>query len=309
MAKTDSHKAKKARVHHREQPQEDGHFHETVGADLRAARKDRSLTVDEIADKLRLKAENIRAIEESDFDALPGKAYAIGFVRAYAQHMGTGKAAEAEEYVRRFKAEMTDAEDLKFNSITRKDPAKRLPFGLIATGAATLVLAVMVWRMADRAVGAGDDVIDAFQPGLPEVVTLAQPDPEPGDPGGSENGRMGTQGATDGDDAVMDESADVMSDIPDGTLWGSENHDARIRVKALTDVWLRIEVEGRVMFERILKTGDSYSPPVSIDTNIATRNASELEIYVDGRYIRRLGQKGDGFAGARLDPDALLEGP
>lgn len=288
MKKPASQSSAKQRLHYREQAQEEGHFQETVGADLRSARTDRSLTIDDVAHALRLKAANIRAIEQSDFDALPGKTYAIGFVRAYAQHMGAKSGEEAEEYVRRFKAEMTDAEELKFNSITRKDPGKRIPYGLLAMGALTLILAIMVWRIADRAVGAGDDVMDAFQPGLPEAAT----------PAGA---------SVDKGDGTVDAGAIQKSDIPDGTLWGGENHDARIRIKALSDVWLRIEVEGRVMFERVLATGDSYAPPARGETHIATRNASELEIYVDGGYIGHLGEAGDGFAGAKLDPDALLE--
>lgn len=299
-----SHTSKKQRLHYREQAREDGLFQETVGADLRAMRTERDLGIEDVAGELRLKAEDIRAIEESDFDALPGKTYAIGFVRAYARFMGAAPGTEAEEYVRRFKAEMTDAEELKFNSITRKDPRKRLPFGLMVTGAMTLIIAVMIWRMADRAVGAGEDVLDAFQPELPEVADLARIGAD--QMGGSGLAEAGLSFSPAGNDPVAT-GAIGPSDIPDGVLWGSENHTARIRIKALSDVWLRIEVDGRVMFERILKTGDSYSPSGRGKASIATRNASELEIYVDGRYIRRLGKEGEPFAAARLDPDTLLE--
>lgn len=298
--------SEKPRPHFREQPQDDGHYHETVGADLRAARTERKQSIDDIAEQLRLKPELVRAIEESDFDKLPGKTYAIGFVRAYAKLVGAEHGSQAEEFVRRFKAEMTDAEELKFNANTRKDPGRRIPWGLLATGAATLLLAISVWRMADTAVGAGDDVLDAFQPDLPKAVFRSP-------------SALGTGDALVGDalfgDAVepdVEAGEPVTSvpdaEIPDGTFWGSENYDARMRVKALSDVWLRVEVGPQVMFERVLKAGDSYAPPSHGDIRILTRNAGDLEIYVDGNYIRRLGKDGDALGGAKLDPDVLLGG-
>lgn len=311
----------KSRAHFREQPQEDGHFSETIGADLRAARREKGLSLNDVASTLRLKSDDIQAIEESDFEALPGKTYAIGFVRAYAQMMGAAAGPEAEEFVRRFKAEIT-AEENKFHSSTRQDPRERIPYGLVATAAVTLMLGVGVWRMADTAVGAGDDVLEAYQPSLPQPIVRETTAREAGLPAGG-RGPQGdvilvpSQAPLDNEAGFQTISAPALtatdainlrSDIPDGTSWGTENHDARIRMKALADVWLRVEVEGRVMFERVLVTGDSYIPPNRGDARIVTRDAGDLEIYVDGSYIRRLGSKGDAFAGATLAPEALLAG-
>lgn len=293
----------KKRSHYREQPQEDGHFQETIGADLSSARREKGLSLNDVAASLRLKSEHIQAIEESDFEALPGKTYAMGFVRAYAKLMGAKPGPEAEEFVRRFKAEMTGAEELKFNSMTRKDPRRRIPFGLLATGAMTFMLATFVWRMADTAIGAGDDLLDAYQPSLPRQVvrdTLL--------PGGERVALAPTDATNDQDPDLPEGAQDQMADVPNGMTWGAENHDSRIRMKALKDVWLRVEVDGRVMFERVLSTGDSYMPPNRGGTRIVTRNAGDLEIYVDGGYIRRLGGEGDALGGATLDPDALLAG-
>lgn len=316
----------KKRAHFREQPQEDGHFSETIGADLRAARREKGLSLNDVAATLRLKSDDIRAIEESDFEALPGKTYAIGFVRAYAQLMGAAAGPEAEEFVRRFKVEMIDAEENRFHSSTRKDPRKRIPYGLVATAAVTLMLGIGVWRMADTAVGAGDDVLEAYQPSLPQPVVRETTAREAGLSAGGRGPQGGvilvpSQAPLDKEAGFRTISAPVpaparpvaeainlRSDIPDGTSWGTENHDARIRMKALADVWLRVEVEGRVMFERVLATGDSYIPPGRGGARIVTRDAGDLEIYVDGSYIRRLGSKGDAFAGATLDPEALLAG-
>lgn len=328
MGKAKSKKqGKKKRLHFRERQEAGGHFNETVGADLRTARTHRGLNVEDIASNLKIKPEFVRAIEESDFDALPGKTYAVGFVRAYADMMG----ARSEEYMRRFKAEMTGAEELKFNSITAKDKKKPLPLGQFVTAAVTVVLAVVVWQNAEEAIQAGSDVLEAFKPSPPETLVVEGE-------GGYSTSEISSEvlvGTTNREsekliappeisegDAESEESASssfelvepvltprpLPSPLADGTHWGSENHDARVRFKALADTWLRVSAEDRVMFERVLKAGDSYSPPNSESTVLATRNAGDLEVYVDGRYVKPLGQKGQSFAGRVVDADKLLTG-
>ncbi|MBL8658551.1 MAG: DUF4115 domain-containing protein [Rhodospirillales bacterium] len=79
-----------------EQDQETG-----IGATLREKRLRRGLTLDNIAETLRVRRHFLQAIEEGRFEALPGPTYASGFVRAYADLLGM-HSGEAE---RQFKIE------------------------------------------------------------------------------------------------------------------------------------------------------------------------------------------------------------
>lgn len=58
------------------------------GAVLRAARTERQLSVDRVAMALRLSARQVLALEEEDFDRLPGPTYVRGYLRNYAQYLG-----------------------------------------------------------------------------------------------------------------------------------------------------------------------------------------------------------------------------
>ncbi len=58
---------------------------QTIGAILRAARKARDLTVDEVATRLRLMHRQIEAMETDDFASLGQPVFARGFVRNYAR--------------------------------------------------------------------------------------------------------------------------------------------------------------------------------------------------------------------------------
>ncbi len=72
-----------------------------VGTVLRRAREAQNEDLRVAATHLRIRDAYLRAIEEGRFDELPTGAYAVGFVRAYAIHLGL----DGDKLVQRFKAE------------------------------------------------------------------------------------------------------------------------------------------------------------------------------------------------------------
>ncbi|HUZ72479.1 MAG TPA: helix-turn-helix domain-containing protein [Stellaceae bacterium] len=77
------------------------HARATVGDLLRDARREHGVEIETIAASLRIRAPYLAAIEQGRYDRLPGPVYALGFVRAYALHLGL----DGDEAVRRFKQE------------------------------------------------------------------------------------------------------------------------------------------------------------------------------------------------------------
>jgi hypothetical protein len=58
------------------------------GARLQAARRDQELSIHQVALALKLKAEQVAAIESMQFQKLPGLGYALGYVRGYGELLG-----------------------------------------------------------------------------------------------------------------------------------------------------------------------------------------------------------------------------
>ncbi|MSQ41763.1 MAG: hypothetical protein EXR65_01815 [Dehalococcoidia bacterium] len=58
-----------------------------LGELLRAARRQRALTIAEIANDTRINADYLEALEQEHYDVLPAPVYARGFLRAYAKHL------------------------------------------------------------------------------------------------------------------------------------------------------------------------------------------------------------------------------
>lgn len=73
----------------------------SAGDVLRQQREALGLDLDDVAAALRIKPDYLAALEAGRPDVLPGPTYAIGFVRAYSDHLGL----DGSEILRRFKAE------------------------------------------------------------------------------------------------------------------------------------------------------------------------------------------------------------
>ena len=72
-----------------------------VGRELRAAREQHGLSLEELSARTRLGLERLKAIEDEEFDRLPPVVYLKGLVRAYAAEVGLNPSATAQRYLDR----------------------------------------------------------------------------------------------------------------------------------------------------------------------------------------------------------------
>jgi hypothetical protein len=75
-----------------------------IGYSLRSARERQGLGFPEIELATKIRAKYIRALEEEDFEALPGDSYVRGFLRTYAEYLGLDGEIYVDEYASRFHA-------------------------------------------------------------------------------------------------------------------------------------------------------------------------------------------------------------
>ena len=60
----------------------------SFGGDLRRERELREVSLQEISEATKISMKFLHAIEENQFDLLPGGVFNVGFIRAYANHIG-----------------------------------------------------------------------------------------------------------------------------------------------------------------------------------------------------------------------------
>ncbi len=95
----------------------------------------------------------------------------------------------------------------------------------------------------------------------------------------------------------------------DPRVYGLSNANARIVIHALEDSWVEVsDVEGVLLFSRVLRKGDSYRVANQQGATFVTGNAGGLELRVDGQVTPAIGPAGVVRRNVRLEPDLLKAG-
>jgi cytoskeleton protein RodZ len=142
----------------------------TVGQLLRETREGYGSDIPRVAAALRIRAAYLEAIEEGRYDRLPGPVYALGFVRAYAVHLGL----DGEEAVRRFKLEAEGFEAQRDLSFPVPLAERSIPGGAMVLAALILaVCAYGIWYYLSSSAGQRPDRVS------PVPAELAKPKPAP----------------------------------------------------------------------------------------------------------------------------------
>ena len=108
-----------------------------IGNSLREARERQGLGYPEIELATKIRAKYIRALEEEDFDAIPGDAYTRGFLRTYAEYLGLDGDVYVDEYASRFLTSWRDeplARRERPRVRTRQRPIERRAVLLVLAG-------------------------------------------------------------------------------------------------------------------------------------------------------------------------------
>lgn len=124
--------------------------HETLGEALRAVRHDKGLTVEEVAERTRVRRAYLEAIEEMRLDALPSRPFTIGYIRAYASALGL----DPELAIERFKSdEPVLDEPLRAPVGVPEEKDPRVAAFLV--GALVIIAAIVMWNVAQRSMMEG----------------------------------------------------------------------------------------------------------------------------------------------------------
>ncbi len=95
---------------------------------------------------------------------------------------------------------------------------------------------------------------------------------------------------------------EAITDQAGERIFGKENPNARLILKANANVWVRIEdAKGNVVMTRTLLAGDSYRVPNRKGLVVIARDGGLLSYSIDGAKKGNLGSKGEILVGRPLD--------
>jgi len=147
-----------------------------VGQELRAARLRRGDDLAAVSRVLKIRKDHLDALEEDKFEKLPGRAYAVGFVRSYAEYLGLDPVAAVE----RFKEETAGRSDGTYQiTLVPDTDERRLPHGwLIIVGVLVVIIGYAAYRLAisaDALLSQPVAPVPARMAPRPPVATFTRP--------------------------------------------------------------------------------------------------------------------------------------
>lgn len=286
-----------------------------VGEILRRARVYYNQSIDEVGGILRIRSTHLEAIEQNRIDDLPGRVYAFGFVRAYAEYLGL----DGEKIVKLFKSQIgapvNDRPDLHMPVAASESKSPNMwiivsslmvlaagAFFMMKSGGETLEPAeVKVAKTVQEIPPVPQELYEdtgAVGPFLPST-TAQQATVNPTPDATATAATAPSSGTSTGSVATSSapvEPAVVPANMP-------------VVLKLKDSAWVEIrDVSGKALLSRILKPGDSYIVPATVKGLVLdTGNVGALEFTVEGKVLSAFGEKGDVRRGIKLEPDFLKE--
>ena len=289
----------------------------TAGEMLKTARTTgrRKREIATISKLLCIREEFLTALEEGDYRAIPEVVYILGFARSYAVELGLDpevviaklkkelglvkekkeepkKEEPKKEEIKEKKEEIPEVKIVKTKPEIKKEPIKINKAVLIGKSKSAIqyVKKYWLWFLGGFALLL---VIIALC-----VVLFA----------GNKKEEV-AQNANNVQEIVAEE---VVIPEPDFRYPIHEKFDeknskeARVVLQAEKESWVKIEdARGNSVFSRVLIPGDVYYLPAGDKFKATFGNVGAIDVWVDGRLIKKLGPANTKKTGISMNPDAL----
>ena len=272
----------------------------TLGAALRAARLASGKSLAEYAVITRVHTRFLKALEESDFSALPSRVFAIGYVRAYA----TALDLDEQLAVERFKRESPDGTvplqapvGVAFEDVRRYSPR-------VIAAVAAVGIAVIGWNVFQRI-----SLMHAPEPSdivaVPQswkkgevtgqtVVDVGAPRPAPADqttpliyitPGleAELTGIDPTDAAAVAAAAALNAPPVQAAFNPRGVIYGAPATASQVVLQASKPGVLVVHLgDGQVLFARQMAAGEAWRAPVGLSATLDVSDPTAFDVYLNG---------------------------
>lgn len=281
-----------------------------LGEELREARLTLGASIEDMAAQLRIHRRYLLALEEGRIRDLPGPAYAVGFMRSYAAALGL----DADEVVRRFRDVAGGAaakpSELVFPTPV---PSRGVPAGaLVVVGACLAIGAYVAWYHWS---GSGDRIVDVVPPVPPRLDAAVEEGQRIREPAES----LPAVAAPPADEPPAApppraESAGAGAPRPDPVPAPAQTRMAappavapRVVLRARGDSWVQIRDSrsNQVIFDRVMRNGDTYEVPDREGLVLTTGKAENLDVMLDGEVTPTLAGATGVRRGIPLDPARL----
>ena len=242
-----------------------------IGETLRKERERQRMTIQDVEDGTSIRASYIEAIENGEYDKMPGRVYAKGFVKNYANFLNLN----GDEMVKQFVAEVSPAaevvEQVKDISAEKKSTSfsisgRRLEieekFSSNKFVAAIVAIAVLVGGIFYFIKDSAPEVAQVDAKKTQEV----QPAPPP---------------------------EQVASVTPAPAPETPKVDGVNLQASFSDDCWMLVTIDGAVVYEGVINAGQVMDWKGNNNVNVRVGNAGAVDFVMNGQSFGKLGAEGD----------------
>ena len=242
-----------------------------IGPELAAARTRVGLSVDELADRTRIRPHVIESIEVDDFAACGGDFYARGHIRTLARVLGKDPVPLLERFEERYASAPVNARtvfeaELSTGMVGSMRRTSGGPNWALLVGA--VLALVMVWSLVRLFAGTGEEVLEDPPPMLDGAAGIGA---------AAEPGRRDRQDV--GDRAVAGGQAAAAGD-PVATTLTAVDGSTRVVVR---------DGRGAVVHDGSLLAGEVQQLEVGPPITVTADDGSVVSVSLDGRDLGLVG--------------------
>jgi len=253
---------------------------EKPGEYLKAAREAKGLTLSEMAERTRISLSFLQAVEEDDYDSIPGEVFVTGFLRSYAKELGL----KEKEVMARYR-EVSQGENQASPEPQKKPdryappaPAKKAVSGrLIYILVMGVVAAVAAYLLAGPSEGPAPKPVTsppaAEKPAVRQAATFA--------------GETSAFGRTT---TVTASAAETLAEAPPQKI--PEGTAVYLRLTAREETWYNVNLDGSGTRSDLLEPGEVMDIAAKREVVLDLGNAGGVDITYNGKPIKPFGPTG-----------------
>lgn len=246
----------------------------TVGQILMRTRDYYGQSLEQVEVNLNIRASQLYALENGHLENLPGRVYAIGFVRSYSEYLGL----DGDKMVQLFKAQSVGKNvkpDLQFPVTYDESRVPNLFIILISLVA--IVLFITYWTIFYTPTKYVEKI-----PPVPEILKQS----------------------------TLTPAKIVAEEPPQPLLEVIKKDSPKMELVVNEDSWIEIKnAKGEKLVSQVLRPGDKYIVPENEDGSVeqgltlSTGNAGGVTVFINGKKRTTLGKDAEVIRNVNLNPD------
>jgi cytoskeleton protein RodZ len=268
---------------------------ESFGARLKRERQQRKIELDDISASTKISTRFLRALEEEQFDQLPGGIFNKGFVRAYAHHLGIDEGQAIADYLAAVAAsqpqpqpELATAPVPPLKPEEENHAAAEIPWGVLALALLVIAFGFATWGFYSREKSVKPARVVSSTVHDPKTPAVSQGTASPSAPT-----PLPQPAATESTHPPAPEPAALSAASSAPPNAPATSGRIVLLIKVREDSWLSIDADGKPLIHDLMVAPTEKAVEADKEIVLRAGNMGALDISFNGKKLPSQGDYGE----------------